>query len=33
MDKTGAERWGAQVLVPQMTIREGEIVYTQTDFQ
>lgn len=33
MDKTGAKRWGSQVLVPQMTIREGEIVYAQTDFQ
>ncbi len=32
-DRTGAERWGSQVLVPQMTIREGEIVYMQADFQ
>lgn len=32
-DRTGAERWGNQMLVPQMTIREGEIVYSQTDFQ
>jgi hypothetical protein len=23
MDKTGVERWEAQVLVPQMAIREG----------
>lgn len=32
-DRTGAKRWGSQVLVPQMTIREGDIVYAQTDLQ
>lgn len=32
-DRTGAERWGKKILVPQMTIREGNIVYCQADFQ
>lgn len=32
-DLTGARRTGRQVLVPQMTIRNGVIVYSQADFQ
>lgn len=33
LDLTDAERTGKQILVPQMTIRHGTIVYAQADFQ
>lgn len=31
-DVLGTERWGEQVLVPQMTVKDGLIVYCQADF-
>ena len=32
-DVSGEQRTGHQMLTPQMTIRDGEIVYAQSDFQ
>lgn len=32
LDYMGVERYGSQVLVPQMTIKNGVIVYCQSDF-